>query len=131
MRKIGLLLAAALSLAAAAPSAPPPFDVHVAVPQDRGVQEVNSLVRVFPRGGTSGWHVHPGTEIAYLLSGEMELQSVGAPPRRMRPGDHFVMPRGRAHNGVTVGPRPAKVLVTYVVDKGVPVRSAVPPPQGQ
>lgn len=131
MRKIGLLAAAAISLGAAQPSAPPPFDVHVDVPQDRGAQAVNTLVRVFPRGGSSGWHVHPGTEVAYLLSGEMELRSAGAPPRRMRPGDHFVMPRGRAHNGVTIGSRPAKVLVTYVVDKGVPVRSAVPPPPGQ
>ena len=127
MDKIALVAAAAALLAAGAPP-PLPFDVHVDVPQDRGPQEVNTLVRVFPRGGSSGWHVHPGTEIAYLLSGEMELQSAGAPPRRMRPGDHFVMPRGVAHNGVTIGSRPAKVLITYVVDKGVPVRSPVPPP---
>jgi quercetin dioxygenase-like cupin family protein len=131
MLKIGLIALGALSLTAAAPSGQPPFDVHVDVPQDHGPQEVNTLVRVFPRGGSSGWHVHPGTEIAYLVSGEMALQSAGAPPRRMRPGDHFVMPRGVAHNGIAIGPKPAKVLITYVVDKGAPVRAAVPPPPGQ
>lgn len=131
MRKSAFLFAAAAMLAAAAPSAPPVFDVHVDVPQDRGSQDVNTLVREFPVGGSSGWHVHHGTEIAYLVSGEMELRSAGAPPRRMRAGDHFVMARGVAHNGINVGRIPAKVVITYVVDKGAPVRSPVTPPPGQ
>lgn len=131
MVRTAIAIAALLSLTAASPPAPPPFDVHLDVPQDHGPQEVNTLTREFPRGGSSGWHVHPGTEIAYLVSGEMELRSANAPPRRMRPGDHFVMPRGVAHNGVNVGKKPAKVVITYLVDKGAPVRSAVPPPAGQ
>ena len=131
MRKaitLALALAAPAAAAPARPAPPPPFDVRLDVPQDNGPQTVNTLTRTFPVGGASGWHVHPGTEVAYLLSGAMELRSANALPRRMRVGDHFVMPRGIAHNGINVGRVPAMVVITYVVDSGAPVRSAVPDP---
>lgn len=127
LKSISAALLAA-PLAAAAPAAPPPMDVHVDVPQDKGPQHVNVLIREFPVGGSSGWHVHPGVEIAYLVSGEMSLEEEGKSTRRLLPGDSFTVARGVAHNGVNLGKEPARLVLTYVVDKDAPVRTSVPAP---
>jgi quercetin dioxygenase-like cupin family protein len=116
---------------AAAVAAPQPTGVPITtydVPSDKGAQEVQVLKRTFPAGSTSGWHVHPGVETAYLLSGEMLLEMAGQPPMRMRAGDSFTLPRGAAHNGSNVGRVPAVMVITYVVDKGAPIRAAVAKP---
>jgi quercetin dioxygenase-like cupin family protein len=120
------LLAAAP--AASAPPALPAMDVHLDVPADKGPQHVNVLVREFPVGGGSGWHVHPGAEIAYLIAGQMTLEQAGQPTRRLLPGDSFMVPRGVPHNGANVGKVPARLVITYVVDRDAPVRSPVPAP---
>ena len=124
-----LIAAAALpGVALAADSAPPPMDVHLDVPQDRGAQHVEVLVREFPVGGSSGWHVHAGVEIAYLLSGTMSLEQLGQPTRVLHPGDSFMVPRGTPHNGANLGKVPAKLVITYVTDKDAPLRTPVPAP---
>jgi quercetin dioxygenase-like cupin family protein len=126
-----VLLAAPLAAlpAAAAPPVQPPFDVHLDVPQDHGPQHVNVLLREFPVGGSSGWHTHPGTEIAYLVSGTMSLDRQGQPTQRLFPGDAFTVPRGVPHNGANLGKAPARLVITYVVDKDARVRTAVPAPR--
>lgn len=116
-------------LAAAPVLASPAMDFHLDVPQDKGPQHVNTLVREFPVGGSSGWHVHPGVEVAYLLAGEMTLDQAGQPTRRLSPGDSFLMPRGVAHNGVNVGKVPARLVITYIYDKDAPLRTPVPAPE--
>ncbi len=107
---------------------PPPFDVRIDVPQDKGPQRVHVLLREFPVGGASGWHVHPGAEIAYLLAGEMSLEEAGRPARRLKPGDSFTVTRGTPHNGVNLGQVPARLVITYVTDGGAPLRTPVPEP---
>ena len=110
---------------------PPPLPISdIDVPQDRGPQHASVLVREFPVGGQTGWHVHPGVEIAYLLSGEITLEEVGKPLRHLHPGDSFTMPRGVAHNGANVAAGPSRVIITYVVDKDAPVRTTVDAPPG-
>lgn len=104
----------------------PPMDFHFDVPQDKGPQHVNTLVREFPVGGSSGWHAHPGVEIAYLVAGEMTLEQEGQPTRVLRPGDSFMMPRGVPHNGANIGAVPARLVITYVYDKDAPLRTPVP-----
>ena len=128
--RVSLALAMAASLPGAAPAPlPPPVPIaSVDVPQDKGVQEVQVVIRAFPQGGASGWHVHPGVEVAYVLSGTMSLDMAGQPRRILRAGDSFAMPRGIAHNGVNLGKVPARLLITYVIDKGAPARTSVPPP---
>jgi len=119
---------AALVLAQPALAEAPAMNTHLDVPQDKGPQRVNVLVREFPVGGGSGWHIHPGAEIAYLLQGEMSLEEAGKPIRILRPGDSFMVPRGVPHNGANLGKIPARLVITYVVDKDAPVRTAVEPP---
>ena len=50
------------------------------------------------------------------------------PTRRLRPGDSFVVARGVAHNGVNLGKEPARLVLTYMVDKDAPLRTSVPAP---
>jgi len=80
------LLAVSPALADAPASPPPPMDIHYDVPQDHGPQHAQAVLRVFPVGGSSGWHVHPGAEIAYLIEGEMTLERAGQPTRTLRAG---------------------------------------------
>jgi quercetin dioxygenase-like cupin family protein len=119
-----LLLLAAASRAASAPATIAELDV----PQDQGMQHVTVLVREFPIGGSSGWHTHAGVEIAHLIAGEMTLEQAGQPTRVLHPGDSFVVARGLAHNGANIGKAPARLVITYVVDRGAPLRTPVPAP---
>lgn len=126
MLRLALMAAAATAPVVSLPPAAPISTV--AVPQDRGAQEVQVTKREFPAGGSSGWHTHPGVEVAYLLSGEMVLERAGQAPLRLKAGDSFTMPRGVAHNGINRGKVPARLVITYVVDAGAPVRTSVPAP---
>ena len=130
MLSLALLAAAAATAqpVAAIPLPPPVAIATFDVPQNRGVQEVLVVRRMFPVGSSSGWHAHPGVEVAYLLSGEMLLEMEGQAPRRMRTGDTFTMPRGVAHNGTNRGKVPAMLVITYTLDKGAPTRTPVLPP---
>ncbi len=121
---------APVAMLAAAPAALPPqrLVATLDVPQDRGPQEVQVLRRTFAPGAASGWHVHPGVEIATVLSGTMALDTPGQPRRILRAGESFMMPRGAPHNGVNTGRRSAELLITYTLDKGAPVRTPVPAP---
>ena len=82
MRRI--LIAAALPLLASA-AAPATLQV-LDVPQDKGPQQVIVQVREFAPGAQSGWHVHPGVEMAYVESGTMEVVTFGG-VRRLEAGE--------------------------------------------
>lgn len=120
--------AMAFSKAALAQVGAPPVPTlaELDVPQDKGTQHVSTLVREFPVGVSSGWHTHAGVEIAYLIAGEMTLEEEGQATRVLHPGDSFMVPRGVAHNGANIGKVPARLVITYVVDKDAPLRTRVP-----
>jgi quercetin dioxygenase-like cupin family protein len=126
--RLPIVLAVLVASSSALAEAPGPMNLHLEVPQDKGPQQVNALVREFPVGSSSGWHVHPGVEIAYLIAGEMTLERAGQPTRRLVPGDSFLVPRGLAHNGANIGKVPARLVITYVYDKAAPLRVPVPAP---
>ena len=94
-------------------------DHDVSAP-DRHV--VQALAEFIP-GGAAGRHTHPGEEFGYIMEGTLELQVEGQPPRTLKAGDSFFVPAGVVHDGKNVGSGPAKVLATYVVEKGKPVAS--------
>jgi len=78
----------------------------------------------FIRGGAAGKHTHPGEEFGYVVEGTLELTIEGQPPRMVKAGESFYVPAGLVHDGKNVGSGSAKVLATYVVEKGKPVASA-------
>lgn len=118
-----LLLAAAL-----APSAPQ-TRAEVDVAQDRGPQAVLVQMRQIPAGGSSGWHVHPGVEISTVLSGVTEVSVGTAPPRRVAAGETITIPSGVPHMASASADGPAQLILTFVVDKGEPLRTPVAAPQ--
>jgi len=77
----------------------------------------------FEPGVAAGRHTHPGEELGYVLEGQLELRIDGQPPRIVKAGEVFFVPAGLVHDGINTGNNKAKVLATYVVEKGKPVAS--------
>lgn len=122
-----MLASIILAAATAAPVPAPVTHAALDVPQEHRAQVVIVQSRDFPAGAEAGWHIHPGTETAVIVSSTMEMITAGG-VRRYGPGESFTMPRGMAHNGLNVGSETARVVITLVVDKGAPPRQSVPAP---
>ena len=71
-----------------------------------------------------GRHTHPGPESGYMLDGEMVLMVQGQPDKTVKMGESYQVPSGAVHDAKS-GPRGAKVIATYVVEKGKPLASPV------
>ena len=93
---------------------------HDITAPDRHV--VQALAEFVP-GGVAGKHTHPGEEFGYVVEGTLQLEITGQPPRTVKAGESFYVPAGVVHDGKNIGSGPAKVLATYVVEKGKPVAS--------
>jgi quercetin dioxygenase-like cupin family protein len=74
-----------------------------------------------PAGVRVGKHTHPGEELGYVLEGTLLLEVEGKPPVTLKAGDVFFVPAGVVHDGTNEGKETAKVLATYVVEKGKPL----------
>src|SRR5881398_2701651 len=121
-------IAASLTAAAALFGQAPGFTRKMLQDHDVGASDrhaVQARVEFIP-GGAVGKHTHPGEELGYVLEGTLELQITGQPPRTLKAGDVFYVPAGVVHDGKNVGSGPAKVLATYVVEKGKPVATPAP-----
>ena len=67
-----------------------------------------------------GRHTHPGPESGYLLDGEFTLLVEGQPEKPLKAGQSYQVPAGAIHDART-GAQGAKVIATYVVEKGQPL----------
>jgi len=72
-----------------------------------------------------GRHTHPGPESGYMLEGDMILLVEGQPPRSLKAGDSYQIPAQSIHDARS-GAQGAKVIATYVVEKGKPLASPAP-----
>ena len=79
----------------------------------------------FAPGGSAGKHTHPGEEITYVLEGTISLEVQGKPPATLKAGDVFFVEAGKVHDAKNIGTGPAKVVATYVVEKGKPMATPV------
>jgi quercetin dioxygenase-like cupin family protein len=79
----------------------------------------------FNPGAGVGRHTHPGEEISYVLEGEVVVEMDGKPPLTLKAGDVFFVPAGQVHAAKNNGTAPAKVLSTYIVEKGKPLATPV------
>ncbi len=71
-------------------------------------------------------HTHPGEEVSVVLDGELLLEVAGKPAVTLKAGQAFTVPAGAAHGVKNTGSGPVKLLVTYIVEKGKPLRSPAP-----
>ena len=72
-----------------------------------------------------GRHSHFGLESGYVLEGQLVLMVAGQPDRALKAGDSYQIPLGVVHDGKS-GPAGAKVIATYVVEKGKPLATPAP-----
>ena len=72
-----------------------------------------------------GRHTHPGPESGYMVEGELVLYVEGQPEKTVTAGQSYQVPPGAIHDAKS-GPNGAKVLATYVVEKGKPLASPAP-----
>jgi quercetin dioxygenase-like cupin family protein len=79
----------------------------------------------FDPGASAPKHTHPGEEVGYVLEGTVVFELDGKPPMTLKGGEAFFIPAGQAHTAKNVGTTPAKVLSTYIVEKGKPLATPV------
>jgi quercetin dioxygenase-like cupin family protein len=74
-------------------------------------------------------HIHPGTEITYVLEGGGDMFIEGKPVMHVRAGDHWQVAAGTPHY-LQNGPNPTRLLVTYVLEKEKPLAIPMPDKPG-
>ena len=127
--KKGMVLAGSVALSLGVASAlyaqQPGFTRKMLQDQNLSVGDRHAVqvVAEFVPGGVAGKHTHPGEELGYVMEGTLQLEVAGQPPRTLKAGETFFIPAGVVHDGKNVGSGPAKVLATYIVEKGKPVAS--------
>ncbi len=125
MRAIALFAAAAVI---AAPAFADPPDIHIDVPHRSGL-EVNVVEHDIAPGQSSGWHKHPGYEIAYVLSGAANVTIGASPIRHVSQGETYEVERGTPHNVTNASTTaPLALLITCLKDKNAPWKSPAQPP---
>ena len=97
-------------------------DQEMSIPDRHMVQAIAE----FSPGAESGRHTHPGDEILYLLDGTLVVEVDGKPPLTLKAGDVAFFPAGTVHNGKNSSAAAAKVLATYILEKGKPVATPAP-----
>jgi quercetin dioxygenase-like cupin family protein len=84
-------------------------------------RDIVQVLTEIPEGVESGWHVHPGEEIGYILAGTVEMRIDGMPTLLLEAGAPFLIPPLTAHNARDIGPGDGRMLSTYVVETGAPI----------
>jgi quercetin dioxygenase-like cupin family protein len=90
-----------------------------------GREGVQALAE-FPPTVAAGKHTHPGEEMGYVLEGTFRIEIDGQPAVTKRAGEVFLVSAGRIHNATNIGSGTARILATYIVEKGKPLATPVP-----
>jgi quercetin dioxygenase-like cupin family protein len=123
--KLRTVTVAAFALAAivAAGAQAPTFKRTVLQQGDISVpgREAVTAVVEFQPGGSPGRHTHPGEEVGYVIDGKVSVEQEGKPAVTLNAGQTFLIPAGTIHNATNTGTTTARVLATYIVEKGKPL----------
>ena len=88
-------------------------------------REIVQVLTEIPAGVASGWHVHPGEEVGFIVAGTVEMMIRGQETLTLHAGDGFLIPPRTPHNALDVGPEPGRMLSTYIVEVGQPLATFV------
>ena len=91
-------------------------------------REIVQVLTEIPCGVESGWHIHPGEEVGYILAGTVQMMIQDQPTLTLHAGDPFLMPPRTPHNALDVGPGTGQMLSTYIVEVGQPLAEFVDGP---
>jgi quercetin dioxygenase-like cupin family protein len=84
-------------------------------------REIVQVLTEIPAGVESGWHIHPGEEVGYIVAGTVRMMIEGQPTLVLNIGDGFLIPPRIPHNALDVGPETGRMLSTYIVEVGEPL----------
>jgi quercetin dioxygenase-like cupin family protein len=93
-------------------------------------RDIVQVLTEIPAGVESGWHIHPGEEVGYIVAGTVRMMIEGGPTLTLNAGDGFLIPPRTPHNALDVGPGTGRMLSTYLVEAGQPVATLVDHPDG-
>ena len=88
-------------------------------------EAVVGIAEIAPNTDVARRHTHPGPEVDYVLEGEITVAIAGQPERTFKAGDSFTVPAETPH-AARSGANGAKVIATYIVEKGKPLASPAP-----
>jgi quercetin dioxygenase-like cupin family protein len=88
-------------------------------------REIVQVLTEIPAGVASGWHIHPGEEVGFIVAGTVEMMIRGQETLTVHAGDGFLIPPRTPHNALDVGPEPGRMLSTYIVEVGQPLATFV------
>ena len=91
-------------------------------------REMVQVETLIPAGVESGWHVHPGEEVGYIIAGQVEMMVQGRAAVVLHAGDGFLIPPRTPHNARDLGPETGRMLSTYIVETGQPIATFVDQP---
>ena len=91
-------------------------------------REMVQVETLIPAGVESGWHIHPGEEVGYIIAGQVEMRVQGRATVVLKPGDGFLIPPRTPHNARDLGPETGRMLSTYIVETRQPISTFVDEP---
>jgi quercetin dioxygenase-like cupin family protein len=91
-------------------------------------REIVQVLTEIPCGVESGWHIHPGEEVGYILAGTVKMMIQDQPTLTLNAGDGFLITPRHPHNALDVGPDTGRMLSTYIVEVGQPLATFVDGP---
>jgi quercetin dioxygenase-like cupin family protein len=84
-------------------------------------RDIVQVLTEIPVGVASGWHIHPGEEVGYIIAGTVQMEIQDQPTLVLHPGDPFLIPPRTPHNALDLGPDTGQMLSTYIVETGEPL----------
>ncbi len=124
LNRILVMIIASVALSATALAQAPGISVRPLLRttlSDDSTKDVVTIEVEFAPGSTTGRHIHPGDEFAALLEGRLEVRTEGEEPRQVRGGEGYHNRRDVVHETVNVGDTPARMITTFVIDRGKPI----------
>jgi quercetin dioxygenase-like cupin family protein len=84
-------------------------------------REIVQVLTEIPPGVESGWHIHPGEEVGYIVAGTVRMMIKDQPTLTLPAGSPFLIPPRVPHNALDLGPDTGRMLSTYIVEVGQPL----------
>jgi quercetin dioxygenase-like cupin family protein len=90
-------------------------------------RDIVQVLTEIPEGVASGWHIHPGEEVGYIIAGTVRMEIRDRPTLILHAGDPFLIPPRTPHNALDLGPGTGRMLSTYLVEPDEPLATFVEP----
>lgn len=81
-----------------------------------GQANVTAVIINIPPGTSTGWHQHKVPLVAYLLSGELEMEYANGKRVQFKTGQALMEAMTVAHIGSNLGTTPAQIFVVFLGD---------------